>query len=90
MLCNAHHVKRKACKKIFMSDFIHGGYPFRCLHAANGETYGSRNWNCNKSKRNRCTNYEHKVQRNEKLGLYTVIILGPRSPKGKVLKIERN
>ena len=42
------------------------------------------------SKHNQSTDYEHKVQRTEKLGLYTVVNLGPRGSKGKVIKIERN
>ena len=25
MVLIAHHIKRKVCKKIFISDFIHGG-----------------------------------------------------------------
>lgn len=44
-----------------------------------------------KSKHNNCTNFEHKEQRKKrKLGLYIVVNLSPRGPKGKVLKIERN
>jgi len=35
-------------------------------------------------------NPEYKVQRKEVLGLYTVVNLGPRGSKSKVLKIERN
>ena len=43
-----------------------------------------------KSKRNQCTNFEQKVQREKKLGPYIVVNLGPRGSKGKVIKIERN
>ena len=36
MIYIAHHMKRKACKVIFKSDFIHGGDPVRHIYAANG------------------------------------------------------
>ena len=58
MLLITYHMRSKACMIIFMSDFIHGGDPVRCIYAANREAgVGTA-----KSKHNPCINFEQKVQ----------------------------